>query len=282
VNSGPPGVTGVTPDPPEYNYPHPVKESVPKHPMRWKTFVVLPMLFAVSAIGSARVKVVVQNGRKVILNDGVGEKRSAGVRRTSDEWLAARISRPTEYDQLIARAAGDHSLDPRLVKSVMLVESGFNAAAVSPKGARGLMQLMPATATSHGVKNAHNPAENIAGGTKYLSHLLELFDGNLEKSLAAYNAGEAAVARYGGIPPYDETRNYVRKALTAYYGTPYAGGAPGSLGGGFGRPASGKPVRVNRDANNRPVLTTAARGSTPRGGELTAATQPMVVMRRSL
>jgi hypothetical protein len=225
--------------------------------MRWKIFVVLPLLFAVSAAGSARVRIVVQNGRKVILNDGVGEKRPAGVKRTNDHWLAARISRPTEYDQLIARAAGDHSLDPRLVKSVMLVESGFNASAVSPKGARGLMQLMPATATSHGVKNSHNPAENIAGGTKYLSHLLELFDGNLEKSLAAYNAGEAAVARYGGVPPYDETRNYVRKALTAYYGMPYAGGASGSLGGGFGRPASGKAVRVARDANNRPVLTTA-------------------------
>ncbi|HEY6064873.1 MAG TPA: lytic transglycosylase domain-containing protein [Thermoanaerobaculia bacterium] len=225
--------------------------------MRWKTVVVLPLLFAVSAAGSAKVKVVVQNGRKVILNDGVGEKRpaGAGIRRTSDEWLAARISRPTEYDQLIARAAGDHSVDPRLVKSVMLVESGFNASAVSPKGARGLMQLMPATASSHGVKNSHNPAENISGGTKYLAQLLQMFDGNLEKSLAAYNAGEAAVARYGGVPPYDETRNYVRRALTAYYGMPYAGGAPGSLGGGFGRPSS-KPVRVERDANNRPVLRT--------------------------
>jgi transglycosylase-like protein with SLT domain len=225
--------------------------------MRWKIFIVLPLLFAVSAIGSARVKIVVQNGKRVIVNDGVGEKRPAGAKRSNDQYLAARISRPTEYDQLIARAAGDHSLDPRLVKSVMLVESGFNASAVSPKGARGLMQLMPATATRHGVKNSHNPAENIAGGTKYLSHLLELFDGNLEKSLAAYNAGEAAVARYGGVPPYNETRNYVRKALTAYYGMPYAGGSPGSLGGGFGRPASGKAVRVARDANNRPILTTA-------------------------
>jgi soluble lytic murein transglycosylase-like protein len=224
--------------------------------MRWKTFVVLPLLFAASAAGTARVRIVVQNGKKVIYNDGVGEKRPAGARRSNDQWLAARISRPTEYDQLIAHAAGNHSLDPRLVKSVMLVESGFNASAVSPKGARGLMQLMPATATNHGVKNAHNPAENIAGGTKYLSHLLDLFDGNLEKSLAAYNAGEAAVARYGGIPPYDETRNYVRKTLTAYYGMPYAGRAPGTLGGGFGRPASGKAVRVGRDPNNRPLLTT--------------------------
>jgi hypothetical protein len=220
--------------------------------MRWKTLVALGILSLLAAPGSAKVRIVVQNGKKVIVNDGVGEKRPAGARRTNDQWLASRISRPSAYDNLITNAAENHSLDPRLVKSVMLVESGFNASAVSNKGARGLMQLMPATAERHGVKNVHDPAQNIAGGTKYLSHLLELFDGNLEKSLAAYNAGEGAVARYGGIPPYDETRDYVRKALTAYYGAPYKGGAPGSLGGGFGR-----RVRVERDAKNRPVLTTA-------------------------
>jgi hypothetical protein len=220
--------------------------------MRWKTLVALGILSLLAAPGSAKVRIVVQNGKKVIVNDGVGEKRPAGARRTNDQWLASRISRPSAYDNLITNAAENHSLDPRLVKSVMLVESGFNASAVSNKGARGLMQLMPATAQRHGVKNVHDPAQNIAGGTKYLSHLLELFDGNLEKSLAAYNAGEGAVARYGGIPPYDETRDYVRKALTAYYGSPYKGGTAGSLGGGFG-----KPVRVERDAKNRPVLTTA-------------------------
>ncbi|HSE63915.1 MAG TPA: lytic transglycosylase domain-containing protein [Thermoanaerobaculia bacterium] len=220
--------------------------------MRWKTLVALGILSLLAAPGSAKVRIVVQNGKKVIFNDGVGEKRPAGARRTNDQWLASRISRPSAYDNLITNAAENHSLDPRLVKSVMLVESGFNASAVSNKGARGLMQLMPATAERHGVKNVHDPAQNIAGGTKYLSHLLELFDGNLEKSLAAYNAGEGAVARYGGIPPYDETRDYVRKALTAYYGAPYKGGAAGSLGGGFG-----KPVRIERDAKNRPVLTTA-------------------------
>jgi hypothetical protein len=229
-----------------------VRDLDPKN-MRWKTLVVLGTLFALAAPGSAKVRIVVQNGKKVIFNDGVGEKRPAGAKRTNDQWLAARISRPSQYDDLISQAAANHSLDPRLVKSVMLVESGFNASAVSRKGARGLMQLMPKTATNHGVSDAHNPAQNIAGGTKYLSHLLELFDGNLEKSLAAYNAGEGAVARYGGIPPYNETRDYVRKALTAYYGMPYAGGGSGSrLGGGFG-----KSVRVERDAKNRPVLTTA-------------------------
>jgi hypothetical protein len=229
--------------------------------MRSKTFFALAILFALAAPGSAKVKIVVQGGKKVIVNDGVGEKTSPSARRaTRNEWLAARITRPSEYDPLIAQAASRHSLDPRLVKSVMLVESGFNPAAVSPKGARGLMQLMPATANRNGVRNVHDPAENIAGGTRYLSHLLGLFDGNLEKSLAAYNAGEGAVARYGGIPPYDETRDYVRKALTAYYGAPYLARA-GTLSGGFGKPSgvsfASRPVRIERDSQNRPVLTTA-------------------------
>jgi soluble lytic murein transglycosylase-like protein len=232
--------------------------------MRSKTLLALAMLFAVAATGSARVRIAVQNGKRVIYNDGVGEKSPTAGRKRSvgeQQWLAARITRPSEFDGLITRAANDHSLDPRLVKSVMLVESGFNPSAVSPKGARGLMQLMPSTASRHGVRNIHDPAQNIAGGTKYLSHLLGLFDGNLEKSLAAYNAGEGAVARYGGIPPYNETQNYVRRALTAYYGTPYAGGSGTSLGGGFGKSAraafTGKPVRIERDSQNRPVLTTA-------------------------
>ncbi|HEY3172383.1 MAG TPA: lytic transglycosylase domain-containing protein [Thermoanaerobaculia bacterium] len=227
--------------------------------MRWKSLFALAILFAVAASGSAKVRIQVVNGKRVIFNDGVGEKTTAAGRRgTGTQWLAARISRPSQFDPLITRAANDHSLDPRLVKSVMLVESGFNPSAVSRKGARGLMQLMPGTASRHGVRDVHDPAQNIAAGTRYLSHLLGLFEGNLEKSLAAYNAGEAAVAHYGGVPPYDETRDYVRKALTAYYGTPYGGGS--SLGGGFGKPPgesfAGKPVRVERDSRNRPVFTT--------------------------
>ena len=221
--------------------------------MRSKTLVALAVLFALAAPGSAKVRILVKDGRKIVYNDGVGEKAPASAKKaTGDSWLAARLSRPSEYDQLITQAASNHSVDPRLVKAVALVESGFNPAAVSPKGARGLMQLMPATARGNGVNNAHDPAQNIAGGTKYLSHLLDLFDGNLEKSLAAYNAGEGAVARYGGIPPYAETRDYVRRALTAYYGTPYRGGS--TLGGGFGKPAPA--IRIERDSQNRPVLRT--------------------------
>lgn len=234
-------------------------KTLTKHRMRSKTLVVLAVLFALAAPGSAKVRIVVKNGKKIVYNDGVGEKRAPSARASTDHsWLAARLSRPSEYDHLINQAASNHSLDPRLVKAVALVESGFNPKAVSPKGARGLMQLMPATASRNGVSNVHDPAQNIAGGTRYLSHLLNLFDGNLEKSLAAYNAGEGAVARYGGIPPYVETRDYVRKALTAYYGAPYRGGS--TLGGGFGKPAPS--IRVERDSRNRPLLTTG-RSSAP-------------------
>jgi hypothetical protein len=123
------------------------------------------------------------------------------------------------------------------------------------------MQLMPATAKLYGVRNVLDARQNIAGGARYLNYLLNLYGGDLENALAAYNAGEAAVEKYRGIPPYDETVLYVHKTLTAYYGKPY-------LGGGFGRATTqrfklladlspGRPVRVERDADDRVVLTTA-------------------------
>jgi soluble lytic murein transglycosylase-like protein len=109
----------------------------------------------------------------------------------------------------VDRIAAEHSLPPELLHSVIQVESNYNPGAVSPKGAQGLMQLMPDTARRFGVPNSFDPVENIQGGAKYLKYLLELYKGDYPRALAAYNAGEKAVARYGGIPPYAETRNYV-------------------------------------------------------------------------
>jgi soluble lytic murein transglycosylase-like protein len=116
---------------------------------------------------------------------------------------------PTGIDEAVERIAAQHALPPQLIHSVIKIESNYNPHAISNKGAQGLMQLIPATARRFGVNNAFNPVENIQGGAKYLRYLLDLYDGNYPLALAAYNAGEAAVARYGGIPPYTETQNYV-------------------------------------------------------------------------
>jgi soluble lytic murein transglycosylase-like protein len=115
------------------------------------------------------------------------------------------------YDALIAEAARRYDLDPALIKAVMRIESAFNPLAESPVGARGLMQLMPALAQDMGVEDAFDPRENIMGGAKYLRQLLDATKGNLALTLASYNAGPGTVARYRGIPPFRETRRYVKK-----------------------------------------------------------------------
>lgn len=113
----------------------------------------------------------------------------------------------------VSRAA---NVDPALVAAVIEVESGFNRRAVSPAGAQGLMQLMPATAMRFGASNVYDPVQNVAAGTLYLSQMLRQFSGNLSYALAAYNAGEANVRTYGGIPPFAETQAYVPRVLSRY------------------------------------------------------------------
>ncbi|MFN0170559.1 MAG: lytic transglycosylase domain-containing protein [Bryobacteraceae bacterium] len=110
---------------------------------------------------------------------------------------------------LVDSVALKHEVEPALVHSVIRVESNYNSSAVSNKGARGLMQLIPSTARRYGVRDSFNASENLEGGVQYLKYLLELYAGDERLALAAYNAGEGAVARWGGIPPYPETRNYV-------------------------------------------------------------------------
>ncbi len=114
-----------------------------------------------------------------------------------------------KISSLIDHYADRFQLDAALVKAVIKVESDFNPQVVSTKGAQGLMQLMPATAREIGVSDPFDPGQSIYGGTYYLRQMLDTFDSNLDYALAAYNAGPNAVQRYGGIPPYDETRNYV-------------------------------------------------------------------------
>jgi soluble lytic murein transglycosylase-like protein len=121
-----------------------------------------------------------------------------------------------EIEALVKQLAPQYAIDPQRVLAVISVESGFNSKAVSPKNAQGLMQLIPETAERFGVKRVFNPAENIRGGLAYLRWLMALFQGEVKLVLAAYNAGERAVERYKGIPPYEETRNYLRR-ITALY-----------------------------------------------------------------
>jgi soluble lytic murein transglycosylase-like protein len=116
-------------------------------------------------------------------------------------------------NEVISAASGRHHLDPDLVNSVIMAESGFQVRAVSPKGARGLMQLMPGTASQLGVPNAFDPQANVEGGTKYLRELLERYNFDLVKALAAYNAGPHRVEQFGGVPPYYETRVYVARIV---------------------------------------------------------------------
>lgn len=133
------------------------------------------------------------------------------------------------YDHIIRQAAQTHGVSEGLIKAVMHTESGFNANARSPVGAQGLMQLMPATAKRFNVSNAYDPQQNIFGGAKYLSWLMKRFRGNTSLALAAYNAGEGNVDKYGGIPPFRETQDYVRR-VTSRYSNLYAGGISLSTG----------------------------------------------------
>ena len=119
--------------------------------------------------------------------------------------------RAAEFEPLILEHAGVHAVSPDLVRAVIQAESAFNPNARSPKGAMGLMQLMPATATEYGVRNAYDPAQNIRAGVAYLKSLLTRYSQNEELALAAYNAGPAAVKKYGAVPPYRETRNYIAR-----------------------------------------------------------------------
>lgn len=154
------------------------------------------------------------------------------------------------YDHHVEEAARMHQVSPDLVKSVIAVESEFDQWAVSSKGARGLMQLMPDTARHLGVADPFDARQNIFAGTQYLRRLLDQFGGDLALALAAYNAGPNSVLRYGGIPPYRETRDYVRKVQARLGDGFSASGAPAASGAAFFVPTAslGTPAPAARPA----------------------------------
>lgn len=203
------------------------------------------------ALAAGGVKVVVgPDGRRMIVNDGAAAKDSpkrfpGQLRPLPDAAL----------EPVIVRHADSYQLDPKLVRAVIQVESGYNPGAVSRKGAMGLMQLMPGTATLLAVNDPWDPDENVRGGAAYLRRMLDRFEGRLELAVAAYNAGPAAVERHGGIPPYPETRDYVRKVLALYRGVDRPDQAVRPL------PFGVRKTRIVRGDNDRLVLTTALGGS---------------------
>lgn len=225
---------------------------------------------AVSAPAKAQVQLIVRgDGSKYVTNTGAvpgkGGKRARG---DSDlVWLARQHNRASEYDSHIERWAWHYEVDPVLVRAVIQVESNFNRFAVSSKGARGLMQLMPGTAKRFGVTQIDDPEQNIRGGVAYLATLLRLFPNDLSRVLAAYNAGENAVLRYSGIPPYEETQKYVRRCMSVYQGRVY-----GSIH--LRAPLSG--TRLRGTLPSRPKMTTFS--TTSRGG-LGSAVRSVAVIR---
>jgi soluble lytic murein transglycosylase-like protein len=201
-------------------------------------------------------KVIYINGNSLPMHQTTTLKTSLAVQPPTQKALTVAkgrlfsTSQPSDerLDRIVREAAERHALDPALVKAVITTESGWNSRAVSNKGAVGLMQLIPGTAQRYGVGNAYDPEQNVEGGTSYLRWLLDRYNGDLAKSLAAYNAGEHAVDQSGGIPRYPETRRYVQKVTNTYFNS------DGATGSAFWNPPH-SVVRPEPDATGRVIFT---------------------------
>lgn len=184
-----------------------------------------------------------QNGEAKLVNLP-GIERGATVPQAS-------ASRRQRLWPAVEELSRKHGVDPGLIDLMIRMESGYNPRAVSAKGARGVMQLMPSTARHYGVDDVYNSYQNLGAGIRYFADLLERFDNDLALALAAYNAGPDAVVRHGGVPPYRETRKYVSSILTAYQGV----GGP-VLSGGFGRPVKRRPVELRSEDGAMTITNT--------------------------
>ena len=226
--------------------------------------VLLAVLLPLAAAAEVQVKVL-PDGTKLIYNESQAQR----ARRTATRLLPVPSPETRRLIDLHARRQG---LSPRLVQAVIQVESGYNPKALSRKGAMGLMQLMPMTARQLRVTDPYDPEQSIRGGTVYLRQMLRRYSGNLTLALAAYNAGPTAVDKYRDVPPYRETRDYVRKVLALYHGTSTS--ISQSLLQEHAREPSrqrqqtaqrtaeekrgGDPVYLTRDAAGRIVVTTTS------------------------
>ncbi len=181
--------------------------------------IIALLIVANDARGQVLYSYLDKDGVRVFTNMAPVDQSIEGVQIIGADPSAVLSGSGTSsesYDSIIERYAKDYRLDPALIRSIIETESGYNAKAISPKGARGLMQLMPATAKRLGVEDSFDPEQNIRGGVKHFRSLLDTFDNDLVLSLAAYNAGENLVQRLGCVPAIKETRDYVRSVTSKY------------------------------------------------------------------
>jgi soluble lytic murein transglycosylase len=167
------------------------------------------------AVGEANAQVYFFKDKRGVVHF-TDQPQHEGYKPWKDSPYARSLASPNAWDGVIVWAGRTHGVPPGLVKAVVHAESAFNPRAVSRRGAQGLMQLMPKTAERLGVDDPFNPWQNIEAGTRYLGRLVGRYSGNLELALAAYNAGEGVVSRFGGVPPYRETRRYIHRVLGLY------------------------------------------------------------------
>ena len=213
--------------------------------LAWMILASLPAL----AAGSDVRAVVGASGRIVIVNENAVQR----TRRLSTKLVALP---DTNLEPMIARHSDNQNLDPRLVRALIQAESGYNVRALSNKGAIGLMQLMPGTASELNV-NPYDADQNIQGGTMYLRRMIDHFAGKVELAIAAYNAGPGAVEKHRGIPPFAETRDYVKRVLALWRGADFSLPAAATIM----MPGNTRKPYLIRGPNNRLVLTTSLSGS---------------------
>ncbi len=205
-----------------------------KQKMRYqKKFKMLGLLFSLLTtlfvnVGASAFDLITPSGIKkipnnkyLIINGSQSNKpqKKVNINQNGIKKRTTMVSsciRKNRYNTIINEASRQYNVNKQLIQAIISTESCFNPNAVSPKGAQGLMQLMPFTAKRFGVNDSFDPAQNIIGGVKYLRFLLKRFRGEASLAIAAYNAGEGAVDHYAGIPPYKETRNYVKKVLALF------------------------------------------------------------------
>jgi Transglycosylase SLT domain len=202
---------------------------------RWKPVPAAHVRAARSAVAEVNEYLSKNSG-----NNSVATLTSASFSKASFVNPSSANFTPAQIDAAVKRAAERHNVDPNLVRALIKVESNFNPNAVSRKGAMGLMQLMPQTARELKLTNPFDPEQNVDAGVRHLKKLMESFGGNVQLSLAAYNAGAGAVVRSAGIPHFTETRNYVKRITQLYSG----GASAGFLSGAPPR----EPILVQRDA----------------------------------